>query len=187
MLGSVAVRIINALGLRRVPMKIPGLGEVVKKSGCYYSQPIPVPMLAGQQCRIVLDGYDKDDRKEDFHAAIANFLSGSPSVLREANEPLFRYYKDCEDSWHEQPLQWQNELWQHIQFGEEVFVRRRLYGDKGIYISIDCGCDWEPEHGLELVLKNGLKVNKLGECDGHLTNADAYADESLEHVIYRER
>ncbi len=54
-------------------------------------------------------------------------------------------------------------------------VTRRPYGDKGIYISVECGCDWEEEHGLQLVLKNGLKVNKLGGYDGHLTNSDAFA------------
>ena len=48
-------------------------------------------------------------------------------------------------------------------------------------------CGWEEEHGLQLVLKNGLKVNKLGGYDGHLTNSDAFDDESLEHVIYPER
>jgi hypothetical protein len=37
------------------------------------------------------------------------------------------------------------------------------------------------------VLKNGLKVNKLGEYDGHLTDSDAFDEESLEHVIYPAR
>jgi hypothetical protein len=64
-------------------------------------------------------------------------------------------------------------------------VARRAYGDKGIYVSVECGCDWEVEHGLQLVFKNGLKVNKLGGYDGHLTNSDAFADESLEDVVYR--
>ena len=77
-------------------------------------------------------------------------------------------------------------VWQHVRFGSEPMVSRRQYGDKGIYISVECGCDWEEEHGLQLVLKNGLKVNKLGEYDGHLTNSDAFDDGSLEHVIYRE-
>jgi hypothetical protein len=28
-------------------------------------------------------------------------------------------------------------------------------------------------------------VNKVGEYDGHCTNADAYGDESLEDVVYK--
>jgi hypothetical protein len=158
--------------------------------GWYYSKTIPVPMFGGKQCRIVLEGYDEDEAKDDFHIAIANFLSGSPAVLREADEPLFRYYGDFEQWWLEdnkQSIKSANELWQHVRLGSEPMVTRRLYGDRGISISIECGCDWEQEHGLQLVLKNGLKVNKLGGYDGHLTNSDAFADESLEDVIYPER
>ena len=172
-------------------MQVPGLGEVTKDEQLdwYYSQPISVPMFGGKKCRIVLEAYDEDERKEDFHIAIANFLSSDPAVLREADEPLFRYYNDFEKCWLEddnQPIKL-SDVWQHIQLGNEPMVSRRPYGDKGIYISVECGCDWEEEHGLQLVLKNGLKVSKLGGYDGHLTNSDAFGDESLEHVIYPTR
>ena len=45
-------------------------------------------------------------------------------------------------------------------------------------------CDWEEEHGLQIVFKNGLTINKIGPYDGHCTNSDAYDDESLEDIIY---
>ena len=169
-------------------MTVPGLGELkahVFRSYC--SDPIPIAMFGGKSCRIVLDGYDKAARKEDFHVAIANFLSGSPAILREADEPLFRYYKTLEGWWLKsghRPIASADELWRHVQFGDEAWVVRRAHGDKGIYVSVECNCDWEEEHGLQLVLKNGSKVNKLGGHDGHLTNSDAYGDDSLEHVIY---
>ena len=170
-------------------MKVPGLGEVTLDGqfGWYYSKPIAVPMLGGKMCRMVLEGYDEDERKEEFHVAIANFLAGLPAVLREADEPLFRYYKDFEEWWKQDgkpPIKNADELWKHVRLGDEPMVTRRPYGDKGIYVSIECGCDWEEEHGLQLVLKNGLKVNKLGGYDGHLTNSDSYDKKSLEKVIY---
>ena len=159
-------------------MEVPGLGEVTKdeRFGSYYSKPIPVPMFRGKECRIVLEGYEEDNRKEDFHVAIGNFLSASSAVLREADEPLFRYYKDFEEWWLEdgkKPIEPGFDFWQHVRLGSEPMVSRRHYGDKGVYISVECGCDWEQEHGLQLVLKNGLRVNKLGGYDGHLTNSDA--------------
>jgi hypothetical protein len=171
-------------------MEIPCLGKVTKDKefGLYYSKPIAVPMFGGKQCQIALEGYDEDERKEDFHAAIANFLASNSAVLREADEPLFRYYKDFEEYWLEEgnlQIKSAEELWQHIELGSKAIVTRRSRGDKGVYITIECGCDWEDEHGLQLVLKNGLKVNKLGGYDGHLTNSDAFADKSLENVIYR--
>jgi len=173
-------------------MEVPILGKVTKDEqfGWYYSQPLPVPMFGGLPCRIVLEGYDEDERKDEFHVAIANFLSGAPAVLREADKPLFRYYKDFEEWWLEDgkpPIKSADELWRHVRLGAEPMVTRRPKGDKAIYISVECECDWEEEHGLQLVLKNGLKVNKLGGYDGHLTNPDAFADATLEHEIYPAR
>src|SRR5438094_8060132 len=103
------------MGTRRAAMEVPGLGEVTKdeRFGWYYSKPIPVPMFGGKQCRIVLEGYDEDDRKEDFHVAVTNFLTGTPAVLREADEPLLCYYKDFEERWLEdgkQPIKSADEL-----------------------------------------------------------------------------
>jgi hypothetical protein len=173
-------------------VEVPGLGEVTKddRFGWYYSKPISVAMFGGKQCRMVLEGYDEDECKHEFHAAIANFLSGSPAVLRAADDALFRYYKDFEECWKEDgkpPIKSAEELWHHVRLGSEPMVTRRAYGNKGVYISVECGCGWEKEHGLQLVLKNGLKVNKLGGYNGHLTNSDAFGDKSLEDVIYPER
>jgi hypothetical protein len=173
-----------------VMMDIPGLGAVEKDedTGWYFSDPVVVAVLGGEECEIVLEGYDEDERKEDFHAVIANFLTASPDVLREADEALFRYYKDYEEYWLEEgnePIATAEELWQRVWFGSEPMVSRDDRGDNAIYVSVECGCDWEVEHGLQIVFKNGLQITKLGPYDGHLTNASAYADDGLEGVIYR--
>jgi hypothetical protein len=84
-------------------------------------------MFAGKPCRFVLEGYDEDEHKEEFHAAIANFLSGAPAVLRAVDEPLFRYYKDFEEWWKEEgnpPIK-PDELWKHVRLGSEPMVTRR--------------------------------------------------------------
>jgi hypothetical protein len=152
---------------------------------------MPVPVLGGKVCRIVVAEYDDDPRKEEFHVAIANFLRIAPSVLKEAQPYVFRYYQDCKKNWEpdddacvaiESPC----DVWHHIQLGSEPLVLRRAYGDKGIYVSLECNCDWEAEHGLQIVFKNGLRVNKVSLYDGHLTNSDAYANDALEDVIYQE-
>lgn len=174
-------------------MNIPGLGEVTKgKYGEYRSQPIPVPVLGGKNCCFELEGYDADPDKEAFHVAIANFLNLDASALRAAEPHIFQYYKDSEDCWQEEdedfkPIKSPAGVWAHVQFGKTPTVSRRTRGDKGIYISLECGCDWEEEHGMQMVFQNGLKVNKVGPFDGHLTNSDAYGDKSLENVVYRVR
>ncbi|MFH1924503.1 MAG: hypothetical protein ABIP48_32020, partial [Planctomycetota bacterium] len=78
-----------------------------------------------------------------------------------------------------------HDLWNHVRLGKEIYIERRNHGDRKLYATIECGCDWEREHGLQIVLREGLSVTKLGPYDGHLTNSDAYADPSLELVVYR--
>ena len=66
-----------------------------------------------------------------------------------------------------------NDIWNHVQ-PYEIYVERRPYEDKDIYINIICDCDWELEHGLQLVFRQGKQITRVSMIDGHLTEADAY-------------
>lgn len=37
-----------------------------------------------------------------------------------------------------------------------------------------CNCDWEYEHGLQFVFRQGRVLTRVSAEDGHLTEADAY-------------
>ncbi len=173
-------------------MNIPGLGELVKdeRFDWYYSQPIEIAVFGGMKCQIVVEGYEEDECKAEFHEAISNLLSASPLALKDAEIYIYQYYEDihrlCGSSHDEFPIiKSPSEIWAHISLGSEPMVSRRSYGDHKIYISLECNCDWEPEHGLQIVFFEGKKVCKVGPYDGHLTNSDAFANEKFEHVIYR--
>lgn len=173
-------------------IELSGVGRLTYDSELdwYVSQDLTVRVLGGHLCRIVLVGYDEDDNKQELHAAACNFLSIEPSVLWEAERHVYRYYRDCAEYWDPETGDYPrivgpHDIWEHVRFGGEALVMRRAYGDRGVYVSLECGCDWEEEHGLQIVFKNGLKVNKVGGYDGHCTNADAYGDDSLEDVIYK--
>jgi len=173
-------------------MKVPGLGNVTNPDdlGWRYSEPIALGVLGGRECRIVLEEYDGDPNKEDFHLAIKNFLSVSEASLKAAEQDIFRYYKDCNADLRPGDggyvdIARPGDVWDHIALGNEPIATRRPHGDQLVYISLECGCDWEPEHGLQIVFRHGLIVCKVGAYDGHLTNSDAYNDEALEEVIYR--
>ncbi|MBX9655673.1 hypothetical protein K2Y11_18820 [bacterium] len=171
-------------------MEILGLGEVTKDNdfGWYCSKPMMVPVL-GTVCRILVEGYDDDSRQHEFHVAISNFLQLSPNALKESEEHIFRYYQKCNASCEMHSpeclsIETSSGVWPHVRIGNEVIVTRRAYGDKAIYVSVECNCDWEVEHGLQIVFRNGQRVNKIGQYDGHLTNSDAYNDDSLEDVVF---
>jgi hypothetical protein len=174
-------------------MEIPGLGTVEPYEDFEWlcSQPVSIGALGGLAGRFVLEGYEDDANKDEFHAAIANFLSNERDLLREATPHVFRYYEGTNADWDEDDDEYVEAdlqtIWEHVQLGSEPHVSRRSYGDEAVYISLECNCDWEPEHGLQLVFKEGRAVAKVGPYDGHLTNADAYADPNLEGIIYKER
>jgi hypothetical protein len=172
-------------------MEIAGLGLVTKddRFDWYRSQPLPVAALGGKICQILLEDYDDNLAKEDIHAAVKNFLSIDQSALQEAEPHIFQYYMDCNADFSPEDEDYliinsPRDVWKHVKFGDEPIVTRRADGDGDVYVSLECNCDWEIEHGLQIVFKNGLKVNKVGPCDGHLTNSDAYDREDLEDVIY---
>lgn len=173
-------------------MQIPLLGTVAKdeRFDWLYSAPVPLAVFGNKEVCIVLDGYEEDENKQDFHAAIGSFLSIEADVLKVAEPQVFSYYGDMNCDWNPSDAEYvrintPGEVWNHVQFGKEAFIGRRPFGDQGIYVSVECECDWEPEHGLQLVFRNGESICKVGPCDGHVTNADAYDDEQLDNVVYQ--
>jgi hypothetical protein len=160
--------------------------------GWYESEPTPVRFLGGRKCRFVFDEYSADeDAVIDLRRAVRNALDAGAEVLAAA-EPYVAQY--CEEMLARYPAEHRPDLhltkssdvWSHVDFGSVLHVSRRTSGDveDGVYLSIECACDWEPEHGMQLVLRDGQTVSKVSPYDGHLTNADAYANRKLVGVIY---
>lgn len=173
-------------------MHIPGLGPVTRDEelGWLHSPPHRSKLLPGGEVRFVLAGYEDEPNPEDFHAAIQAFLMLGPEALAAAAPHVFAYYQDMNANWAPSSAEYvriasPGEVWDRVQFGDEAYVCRRKRGDRGVYVALTCGCDWEPEHGLQLVFRDGRTLSRVGSADGHLTNADAYGDASLEQVIYR--
>ena len=110
--------------------------------------------------------------------------------MKSAEPHIFRYYKDMIRYWEPDDdgyvvIDSPGDVWKHVQLGDEPRFSRNLFDNKGVYVSLECNCDWEPEQGLQIVFRNGDTVCKVGQYDGHLTNASAYGDPSLGNVIYR--
>jgi hypothetical protein len=172
----------------------PVLGQLTRDArfGWLESEPKPIPLFGGQDCRFILEDYDSDDEnRKEMRRGVQNLLEAGPDVLAAAQpyvvqyceEMLARYPDGSRPSVH---LQGPGDVWSYVQFGGELHVSRRSDGDSedGVYVSIECHCEWEVEHGMQLVLRDGSAVTKVGPYDGHLTNADAYANPELVGVVY---
>jgi hypothetical protein len=171
----------------------PVLGPLTRDEefGWYHSEPKPIRFLANQLCSFVLERYDSDPDPGGLRRAVQNALEASPDILTAVQPYVVQY---CEERLAHYPefsrptvrLERPSDVWSHVQFGDEIQVIRRDDGDAedGLCLSLECSCAWEREHGLQLVLRDGRVITKVGPFDGHLTNADAYADPNLVGVVY---
>ncbi|MEM6988962.1 MAG: hypothetical protein AAF721_00650 [Myxococcota bacterium] len=166
--------------------EIPGLGAVSSSQDGYVSELTPVQVLGGVPCRILVEQYDDDRDQSEIQQAVANFLALDTSALTDAQSHVFAYYADCRQ-YADVNIESADQVWKHVQLGNAPVVSRRFYGDRGVYVSLECNCDWEEEHGLQLIFRNGEAITKVGPYDGHLTNVDAFADKTLDGVVYRPR
>ncbi len=64
-----------------------------------------------------------------------------------------------------------------------IYISRRPYNDKDLYVVVACECAWEKEHGLQLVFRRGKKLTRVSDQDGHLTDADAKGKADDEDVM----
>lgn len=156
------------------------------------TSPLTVPLLGGMACRFLFEGVGATPVPENMRLAVRRMLEAPASVLREAEPYVVRYCEEICSLYEpeESPaivVREPSEIWSHVRFGSEFVVSERSEGDAedGVYLSLECNCDWEVEHGLQLVFREGRAVTKVSSFDGHLTNSDAYNDRSLAHVVYR--
>ena len=165
-------------------VEIPGLGHVEEFSGEYVSEPVPVPML-GDEIEFFVEGYDEDDRPQDFHAAIEAFLALDRSALEDGAGLLYAYYKKVRDRAeaardgfagdadpYADPIPdiaGPRDVLDHIESGFEVTVARDPAGDREVCVSVVCNCDWDRDHGVQIVFRQGREVSKVGQFDGYIS------------------
>jgi hypothetical protein len=140
------------------------------------SSPIAIPYFDGLPLAFILDGLEDSDEDETTYA-IKSFLSLRPKDRLAASPYLYKNYLRIAGLVDEDDLGCRidsdAEVWSHVR-PSEVFVSRRQRRDRAIYVWITAGCDWEPEHGLQIVYRRGTELSRVSDQDGHLTHSDAY-------------
>ncbi len=139
---------------------------------------------------------------DDSEVDLADEVSRSDSTLieflnRDENDRLkdsrhvFNYYKDFHhavggENWLDQEIgivSDPEQIWMHVTPGP-IFIENGRGSDTSRYLIMEAECAWEEEHGLMMVWKDGKYLSKVGGYDGHVTNANAYADDTLQNVVY---
>ncbi|MCX6119887.1 MAG: hypothetical protein NT027_20320 [Proteobacteria bacterium] len=170
----------------KIKVDIPGVGTVTadRNTGDFVSEPLAV--LGMQKSKIRFEKMDPLVNLTEYAKVALNFLNSASSTLKMCVPFIYNYYRDVLESSDDDEkvkIRDPDTVFQYVQFNEISILRRKQ--DGLLYVLICCDCDWEMEHGLQIVLKGGKDVTMVGRYSGHLSNADAYGDKKLENIVYR--
>ncbi|MEZ4885933.1 MAG: hypothetical protein R3E32_14460 [Chitinophagales bacterium] len=124
------------------------------------SKPMQIPFLENKELKITFMDFVPEDDKEfmvEADNALENFLSKKQEERLELSELV---HKNCMEFLNtigydemDKPL-WEmknkNEIWKYV-YPQGIYITRRNRRDEDIYLNITCECEWEQEHGLQLV------------------------------------
>ena len=129
---------------------------------------------------LCLDAADVNDDLSDlaeFSKALGLFMGLTPESLLEATPYLYAEFKDYESSvdpsYLDTVVSRDLDIWNELDFTCVNVVRRR-YGDRGVYVQLAAECSWDPEHGIQLIYREGSSLSRVSEQDGHYTHCDAF-------------
>lgn len=139
--------------------------------------------------------YDEADNEISDPAraaqALASFLALTPSDRLADSRHIWAYYRDVHETiggeeWLDPEMgvpAGPQDIWRHVR-PRYLYINAGYEGDPACYIVVDCACDWEPEHGLMLVWRDGLRLTKAGGFDGHVSNEGAFDNPAYAGIVY---
>lgn len=134
---------------------------------------------------------DLSDEVSRSDPTLIEFLRRNSNDRLKDSLHVFNYYRDFHhavggEDWLDQEMgivSDPKQIWMHVTPGP-VFIEGGTSPDTSRYVVMEAECAWEVEHGLMMVWKDGKVLCKVGGYDGHVTNADAYADDTLQNIVY---
>lgn len=143
----------------------------------WLSQPVKVQVLDGKALPFILaDEWNQIALLQPIESAVANFLKLDPQYRGELTELVYKNYeKVLENSTFQRlPIREKSEIWRYI-YPNEISIKQGVadyptdmfikHGVDEIYIVVSGYCEWEQEHGLEMVFKKGSEIVCVSEID----------------------
>lgn len=135
----------------------------------FESEPFEIPFFDNKKLKIgfveaehqpYLDGADK---------VLENFLKLNSTDKIRNSEIVNHYYTETLRHGHTKPLNvsTSQDIWNFVT-PTEIIIHWDENGD--FFLCVSCDCEWEQEHGLQLVFKNGQTLTRASGHDGHFTD-----------------
>ncbi len=148
-------------------------------------KPVGMPFFDGMPLEVTFMDVVRGEEAAfvaEADAVLTAFLQLTTTDRRAATPRVVANYEQMVDLSDIEPLEVDeanpDSIWRYVHPTEVYISRRPAHEgalDHDLYVQVDCNCDWEQEHGLQLVFRQGRMLTRVSEIDGHLTEADAYA------------
>jgi hypothetical protein len=158
------------------------LEEDQQSPGSWTSKEVPVPFFDGKKLTVSFEDFDPGEDEEalaEADKALANFFALDKSYRESISHLVYKNCKDFLDAIGSdeadqtmRDIKDEKKIWQFVH-PTEIAVTPHPDDEYDMYVQVLCECDWEEEHGLQLVFRKGKKITRVSEQDGHLTDADA--------------
>ena len=173
----------NARPKPRIPVTsalihLPAIGDLEQSEfDDWWTITVPVPML-GQSLPLTVKDFNPDDPAQrawiaQFDAAASAFLSADREALVEAGPRVLANCHDFiaavgEEGWNRDMAACRDAraIWQFVHPKALYLEFHNATGS--VYVTVACECDWEVEHGLQLVYRDGMTLTRVSAQDGHV-------------------
>nr|WP_314260536.1 hypothetical protein [uncultured Devosia sp.] len=110
-------------------------------------------------------------------AAVKAVLTLTSADRLKDSRHVYAYYQDYREAvggedWMDEEMgvpETPEQIWDYV-YPTTIGVWSGHEGDDHVYVFIESNCGWDEEHGLLLVWRDGIQLNKVGGFDGHPTN-----------------
>ncbi|WP_251007438.1 DUF6985 domain-containing protein [Tenacibaculum dicentrarchi] len=158
------------------------------------SEVIEIPFFDNKKMKITfMDFIPENDTEfiKEADKALKSFLKKSKNdrllISNLAYENCMEFLNAVEFDDVDKPLRDikdKNKIWKFI-YPQDIYVTRSHDKFEIIYLNLACECEWEQEHGLQLLFKEGEKLTRISEQDGHITESDSYENPIIENNEFK--
>jgi hypothetical protein len=145
------------------------LKSVEHDEAFFESVPFEIPYFDNQMITIGFVEAKYQPYLDSADNVLRKFLALTSKDRISNSELVFKYYDQTLKFGYTNNLHIKtpSDIWNHVR-ANEIIINWDENGD--FYLCVSCRCDWEEEHGLQLVFKDGQNLIRASGHDGHFTD-----------------
>jgi hypothetical protein len=135
----------------------------------FESVPFEIPYFDNKKLKIGFIEAKYPPYLDSADRVLRNFLTLTPKDRINDSELVFKYYDQTLKFGYINDLHVKtpSEIWHHVRANEIII---HYDENRAFYLCVSCDCDWEEEHGLQLVFKDGQTLTRASGHDGHFAD-----------------